>query len=146
MSYYNSSNSEIIDGRIFNSIVDMNLRPIVNVLDPTNPQDAATKFYVDRNTALNYDIILKGTDFVFITSPAWGAYTLKIESETEGFPCGIFSAVKSHRSRKGICKAFDDFDLSDSTRLLIEWDENENIKIRKTGVECDGNYNIRLLR
>lgn len=145
-TYYSSGNFEIENGRVFSSIVDMNNKNrIINVIDPIDNQDAVTKGYVDKNTPLRYNVTLSGTNWSTLESPdLYGSYMIKVQS-TEGFPTGIFTLIKSDRTRKGNYKAFDDFDITDTTRLIFEWNPNENIRVRKTSNLCDGEYIIILI-
>ena len=66
------------------SNLDMNSNKIVNVTDPTNNQEAATKAYVDASiSSLNSDKIIEGNTSVETIDTGTGSIVMKVDNTAE---------------------------------------------------------------
>lgn len=150
MSAYFKSNSYIDGGSIKNveitsSSLDMNLNNITNVKDPINPQDAATKNYIDNNINKS-NVSLSGTSYSLISTELTGAFIITVTSLVTDGPMAIFKLGKS-KSTKHAHIIRDISAPGDTTKeqLNIRWLPLTGIELHKTGVNYDGDYCIKIV-
>lgn len=145
-----SRSNAIIDcgGKITNSTIDMNGDVITNHGTPTNGTDVVNKDYVDSSTGgvPSISVTLTGTNFTTILSAQSGVFQIYIKNVVTDGPSGAFSLCKSEATRE---TSFFRFASSPGAtteeRLDIRWSPNSGIELRKTGVNYDGDYNIKYI-
>lgn len=143
--------TQIVASAIRLSSIDMNLENITSVKDPIQPQDAATKKYVDDsiNTlgVIQKSLVLTGTNYTLISSSHLkGSYSITVNPGTNvNGPSATFFLSKGRQNQyphivRHTCSPGED------TRELLElkWDPNSGIYFRKTGNNHNGFYNIKL--
>lgn len=141
-------NMQIKTSFISSSSLDMNLQNITSVKDPIQVQDAATKKYVDTviASAFNvYSITLTGSNFADAIALQPGAYTVSIKAVSlSGAPTANWSIAKA--SNDGDTSIFRMASVPSSTgeTLDIVWHPNAPLRVRKTGTNYDGLYNVRI--
>lgn len=139
------TNSTISTSAITNSSIDMNGNRITNVGTPINPFDAVNKNYIDTypGNAAIYTVTLTGTVFSQVIPNTLGSFKISVKSIIPNGPCAQFTAVKNSTSISKNCPRSDSSaGLVTGERLLLKWEINQGIFIRKTGLNYDGNYQI----
>jgi hypothetical protein len=146
---YFKSNSYINGGfvknvEITNSSLDMNGSTITSVQDPSLPQDAATKNYVDSLTGY-LNVSLSAQNFSLVSDKLKGSIQLIIEAIVEDGPSGIFllSKTKSTKHAHIVRQISSPGDSSEKEQLMVRWDPGSGIELKKTNNGFDGNYSIR---
>ena len=142
-SYLDGSKIKNVD--ITTSTIDMDGSPITSVADPTNPQDAATKAYVD-NVGEVLIITLTATSYTTVTSKLKGSSYLIVEAIIADGPCATFFLSKSkstkhahitrHTSAPG--------DSVNKEQLDVQWLPGGGIQLKKTNINFDGTYIVKL--
>jgi len=147
---YFKSNSYIDGGNIKNvdiiqSSLDMNNEPITSVQDPINPQDAATKAYIDSLGEIII-ITLTGTSYTVVSSKLKGAVHLIAEAIVNDGPCATFSASKTNSTKHpNVARLTASPGNSvNKERLDIKWEPGSGIEIHKNNTGFDGDYRIKL--
>jgi hypothetical protein len=147
---YFKSNSHINGGEIKNvditsSTLDMNGQPITSVADPTNPQDAATKTYVDSVGEVIV-ITLTSTAYTTITAKLKGSSHLIIEAIIEDGPCATFFASKSTSTKHAniVRHTAAPGNSINKEQLDIQWLPGSGIELKKTNSNFDGTYRVKL--
>lgn len=144
------SNAIISSSQIITTSIDMlntsgNYQNITNVKDPINPQDAATKNYVDI-LGISFECTLVNTTGTIISSKHNGAFIITISNNVLNGPCAIFHVVKSTPSQyAGIARTVASPGLSGNTQLNITWEPNKGIYLNKTDNFYNGSYNIKII-
>lgn len=144
-------NSSISSSSITTSSLDMNMQKITSVQNPTQPQDAATKAYVDALGVCILDINLEGTTFTTISNSIYGpflkgAYTITITNIIFNGPAATFSVSKNELGQPGhIVRTTCSPGLISYESLRIRWLPNKGIELQKTGTNYDGTYRIKLV-
>lgn len=143
--------TQIVASTIRLSSIDMNLENITSVKDPIQPQDAATKKYVDESIdflgVVQKSLLLSSTNYTLITDiHLKGSYSITV-NPVDGVngPSATFFLSKGRQNQyphivRHTCSP------GENTRELLElkWDPNSGIYIRKTGNGHNGFYNIKL--
>lgn len=134
---------------ITTSSLDMALQNITSVKDPIQPQDAATKKFVDDLGIVIKKFRLEGIDFTDTGSSEFGTYIISVKPEDPNGPTAIFNVSKmSPSSPAHIVRTVATPGLAppdDRAMLLLKWDPNENIMIRKTHSTFNGIYIIKIM-
>lgn len=139
------SSSQIITTSIDMLNTSGNYQNITNVKDPINPQDAATKNYVDT-LGITFDCTLLNTTGTIISSKSNGAFVITISNNVLNGPCAIFHVVKSNTTQHaGIARTVASPGVSGNTQLNITWEPNNVIYLNKTNNLYDGSYNIKII-
>ena len=153
--FYNSyienstvSNTSITTSIITTSSINMldinnNYQNIINVKNPVNSQDAATKYYVD-SLGLLFNITLSNTTPTLLSNIVQGTSIIMITNQVLNGPCAIFHAVKSNSSEcpgifRSVCSPG-----NGNTLLDLTWKPNNGIYLYKTTSLCDGSYTIKI--
>lgn len=144
--------TQIVSSNIRLSSIDMNLENITSVKDPIEPQDAATKKYVDESIeflgVLQKTLELTGTNYTLISDiHVKGSYYITVNPGLNvNGPSATFFLSKGRPSQfphivRHTCSP------GENTRELLElkWNPNEGIYIRKTNINHDGLYGIKLV-
>jgi hypothetical protein len=142
----NINNSAITTSSITTSSLDMNMQRITSVQNPINPQDAATKWYVDGLGVHIIDINLTATNFSVISPFLKGAYTITITNIILNGPAATFSVSKNEIGQPGhVVRTTSSPGLLTYESLRIRWLPNTGIEIQKTGTNYDGTYRVKLI-
>ena len=155
--FYNSyvvnstvSNTNIIQSAIRTSSLNMldingNFQNIINVKDPINLQDAATKKYVDT-LGICFDISLTGTQTTVLSNNVKGSYIITVTNNVLNGPSAIFHVTKSESNLKaGIARTVAAPGVVGNTQLKISWSPNSGICLYKTTTSYDGSYSIKMI-
>lgn len=141
-------NMRVSTSSITTSTLDMNLQNITSVKDPIQLQDAATKKYVDNviSTSFNvYAITLSGSIFTDAIALQPGAYTISISAVSlSGAPTANWSVAKSSSDGDTSIFRMASVPSSSGETLDIVWHPNAPLRVRKTGANYDGIYNVRI--
>jgi hypothetical protein len=157
------STANISNSSIVTSSLDMNMQNITSVKDPIQPQDAATKKYIDDLGIIIEECHLIRDEFTpVIGGGTHGTYTITIKRLNNPGPSAIFNVSKRDADANAhIVRTvatpwfFGDVPVT----LLLEWppvgsSDNGYIKIRKsttssapggTNDPLDGTYIVKLM-
>lgn len=137
--------STIQQSGITTSTLDMNSQTITSVADPVNPQDAATKNYVDKVGSI-YEITLTATNWTLVTSNFLkGSLIVSISNNELDGPNATFHMVKSEPTRpKNSNRLSAAPGLTTGEQLQSRWEPSTGIEIRKTGINYDGSYIVKI--
>lgn len=139
-------NSAISGSAITTTSIDMDLQNITNVKDPVQPQDAATKQYVDNLEVVFSNITLTGTASSLISSNLKGSYIISINNQILNGPSGIFHVTKSESGRHAhIVRTVATPGLSSNVTLNITWPIGSGILLSKNGSVYDGSYRVKIM-
>ena len=151
MSYFsgnvNISGRAVQSTAITTSTIDMNAKPITSVADPTLPQDAATKYYVD---AMQPDVSVILTDDQFVNVPVTlkpGSLIICVSSTISGNPTSTFSVSKSSLTSTGasVMRITGTNGIITHEQLQLQWPPGSNVQIRKTGMGSVGTYVVHFV-
>jgi hypothetical protein len=144
------SNTMLIQSAISTSSINMldisgNYQNIINVKDPINPQDAATKYYVDTLGTV-FQCSLTSTNTTLLSNQQKGSFVITVSNNVLNGPCAIFHVVKSNSTQNaGIARTVAAPSASGNTQLNISWPPNDGIYLSKTNSLYDGSYTIKLM-
>lgn len=131
---------------ITKSSLDMNLANITNVKNPINPQDAATKAYVDALNIVYVSATLAGTSYTTISNALKGSFVITVSNNILNGPSAVFNVTKSESSRSAhIARTVASPGYQSLTTLDLDWSVNSGIQLRKTGADYDGSYLVKIM-
>ena len=161
MSVYFEGNAFIDEGRVQNALLtnnsinnsiittsslDMNLQNITSVKDPINPQDAATKKYVDDLGVVISNISLSGTSSTLISSNLSGSYIITVKNIIINGPSATFHVTKISSTLNAQCNRISASPGYLSTiTLFVTWPPSSGIYLNKNGSLYDGSYQIKIM-
>jgi hypothetical protein len=143
--------STIGNCNISKSSIDMlnsagSLQNITNVANPINPQDAATKQYVDNLDIVISNVTLTNINTTTISNYIKGSYIITISNLVYNGPSGIFHVTKSESTQQAhIVRTVASPGLGTSVFLNITWPQNSGILLNKTGTNYNGSYRIKVM-
>lgn len=139
-------NSAISGSAITTSSIDMNLQNITSVKDPIQPQDAATKKYVDDLEIVFTTTTLTGTTRSLISNVSKGSYIISVNNQILNGPSGIFHVTKSESTQNAhIIRTVAAPGVSSNVTLRLEWPVGSGISLYKTGSSYDGSYRVKIM-
>jgi hypothetical protein len=144
-------NTLIIGSNIWSTTIDMsttsgNLQNIINVKDPINPQDAATKKYVDDLGIVIKNIDLSNTDKSLIYEELIGSFVITITNNIIGGPSGIFHVTKNLSTNNAhVVRTVASPGGGSLTFLEVTWLPNEGIYLNKTTNSFNGSYKVKIM-
>jgi len=144
------SNTQISQSIISTSSINMldisgNYQNIINVKDPINPQDAATKFYVDTLGSI-FTINLTDTTPTLLSSNLKGSFIITVTNNVMNGPSAIFHITKSANTQNaGIARTVSAPGVGYNTQLNITWPINDGIYIQKSNSFYNGSYTIKFI-
>jgi hypothetical protein len=138
------STSSIVTSSINMLDINNNFQNIINVKNPINPQDAATKYYVDSLATL-FTITLTGTVASLISNAAQGCFTFTVTNNVLNGPAASFHVVKNNTNNCGNTQRIaSTFGPNGTTQLNITWPIGGGIYLNKTSSNYDGSYTIKM--
>lgn len=138
------NNSSITD-----STIDMNGGVITSHGTPLNSLDVVNKAYVDSavtSSVLTTVVTLSGNSYVSIPlSILTGQIRLSIKNIITDGPSASFEIAKSSdTSQAAVSRISSIAGITSYERLELQWLPGSTIQIRKTNINYDGDYKIKL--
>jgi hypothetical protein len=132
--------------RIIGSTINMSGGIITSHAQPLLPTDVANKEYVDLRTSSSDPpliIALTGTVFTVIASDLSGNFTINIKNVVVDGPSATFLLAKSSSTRyPAYTRNVSMSGATSNEKLDVSWDPGSGVKLRKTGVNYDGDYKV----
>lgn len=141
----------VTNSAINSSTLDMNFKPITSVRNPIQPQDAATRWYVDNkldefsttleNPFAGYLVTLSGTEETDIVNLRPGSYIVTATPLKDGYPTATFSISKNSVYSPGHIARITGVPGSYTPEQLeVIWPPGNVLKLKKNGPGYDGDY------
>lgn len=122
------------------------LQNITSVANPVQPQDAATKQYVDNLDIVISNVTLTGTNTTTISNYVKGSYIITISNLVLNGPSGVFHVTKSESAQQGhVVRTVAAPGLSTNVFLRVTWPQNSGILLSKTGANYNGSYRVKVM-
>lgn len=145
------SNNYITTSAIRSSTIDMlntagNYVNITSVKDPINPQDAATKNYVDALGIVIKDFTLSGTSTTVVSNNLTGSFTITVTNLVLNGPSAVFNVTKNIASNCGqVMRTVAAPGTNTTVVLDMSWPANSGILLFKSDNQFDGSYRVKLM-
>ena len=121
-----------------------NANSTVEIRKTTNNHDGVYSLVENFSNSTNTLINLSGTTYSEIPSNFYEkrSVCVKITNDVSGYPCSIFYLSKKEKVNHS--SKFSVFSPGNTTleKISIDWNPLELIKIKKSGSNFDGNYNL----
>ena len=143
--------STISNSAIITSSLDMldssgNLQFITNVRDPVQPQDAATKQYVDDLGISIFNVTLINTTGTLISSSLSGSYVITVKNNQLNGPSAIFNITKNEAGNTAqYVRVVSSPGTSTNVSLYLTWAPNQPLYLYKNGAPFDGSYTVKIM-
>ena len=145
---YIDCNSRIQNSIITTTSIDMNDTVITNHGTPINPTDVVNKNYVDTlvgASANAFNITLTGTSYTLVTSILSGTIRVYIKNLVTNGPSAIFDLTKSSNTMTpSQTRITSSAGLGTLERLVMRWNPGSGLEVKKTNVNYDGLYFVRI--
>ena len=131
------------------SKLDMNNQKITSVATPTDPYDAANKYYVDQRLANAYQsftVTLQGRSSVEVTNLLPGSYMVIINPLVDGGPTAMVAIAKSRDVIATGGNVIAQGQSITQEQLVLEWQASSPVTLRKTGDNYDGDYSVSFVK
>jgi hypothetical protein len=141
-------NSSVLFADIQNSTVDMDMKNITSVADPVEPQDAATKQYVDDLGVRISNVTLIDDNYTPISTFQKGSFVITVTNLVDFAPTATFYVSKSHQTRHAhIVRHTCAPGIENGTVVVLEikWEPNQGLALRKTSSPFNGLYQIKIV-
>lgn len=147
-THYLDCNSTVTNSVITTSTIDMNNGVISSHGTPVNGTDVVNKDYVDATiSSLNpvYIITLTGTAYTLVVNLFKGVVKMQVKNVITGGPSAVFELAKSESSQDpGYSRTMSSAGLTTNERLHARWVPGGGIEIKKSGVNYDGQYRVKI--
>jgi hypothetical protein len=132
------------------STIDMlstsgNYTNITSVKDPVNPQDAATKNYVDILGIVITQNTLSGTQGTLISNLQTGSFVVTVTNLVMNGPSAVFNITKNIPGNCGQVMRTVAAPGIGNTVLDMYWLANGGVYLVKSSRFCDGSYQVKLM-
>ncbi len=149
--------SSITNSSITNSTIDMGGNRITNVGDPIDGKDAVNKDYVDNlilngnpgipNDVITHDITLVNDDFILVSCVLDGDLYIMVKNLVSGGPSANFQTTKgTYNHTASPARLSSSSGLTTGEKLEIQWLPGGGVQLRKTGLNYDGLYRLRIIQ
>jgi hypothetical protein len=143
-------NNYIGTSSIRTSTIDMlsttgNYTNITSVKDPINPQDAATKNYVDILGIVISQNTLSGTQGTLVSNIQTGSFVVTVTNLVLNGPSAVFNITKNIASNCGQVMRTVAAPGIGNTVLDMNWPANGGVYLVKSSRFCDGSYQVKMI-
>lgn len=133
------------NSRITKSSIDMNGGVITSAGLPINQTDVVNKRYIDNNVIL-VSVILSGISFSTVLTELQGALVISVKSSNSNGPSATFNLSKGNSNRSpSYTRSSSSAGDTTFERLVFSWDPGQPLKLKKTGVNYDGVYIVKII-
>lgn len=142
-SFFKGRTTIECNSTITNTSINMSGKILTGLLDPVNITDAVSLGYLTSNV-ISSKFILSSTNYTIISTKTIGSFDVNVCHESLG-PSASFTISKGSSSKyPSLYRKTSSAGSVTNERLTLKWDPGEGIKIKKNGVNYDGNYSILL--